>query len=56
MTDIIDSLTVLFRQYCNQIMAWYYAAGTLTQYSVIIALGVTAFLVSILMILSRITR
>ena len=53
---MINELTGIFQQYCDQLMTWYYAAGTLAQYSVIIALGITAFLVTVVMILSMVTK
>ena len=43
---MIDVLTGLFHQYTDQFMTWHYAAGNLTQYSVIIASGMAFFLIT----------
>jgi len=56
MTPMIEVITDLYQQYSSQCMAWYHAAGILTQYAVIIAFGITFFLISVFMILARIAR
>jgi len=56
MTPMIEVVTSVYQQYSSQFMAWYYAAGSLTQYAVIIAFGITFFLISVFMILARIAR
>ncbi len=53
---MVDVLTGLFHQYYSYFTTWYSAAGVLTQYVVILASGAAVFLITVFMILSRITK
>lgn len=53
---MIERATELYLEYHALITQWYHAADPLTQYGVIIASGMLVFFVSVIMILSRITK
>jgi len=55
-TLMIDLFTEFFQPYIDLFITWYNAAGNLTQYSVLMFLGMALFLISVIRILSRITR
>ncbi len=53
---MIEKMMELYQQYYTQVMTWYQASDALTQYVVLCASGIVLFLLSITMVLSRITR
>ena len=53
---MIDNLIASYHQYYAQILTWYHAADLLTQYAIIVASGIAVFLLSMMMVLSRITK
>jgi len=53
---MIDLMTGMFHQYYDQLITWYSGAGNLTQYAVMMAAGITFFMITVFMILSRITK
>lgn len=56
MMTMIEKMMELYQQYYTQVMTWYQASDALTQYVVLCASGIVLFLLSITMVLSRITR
>jgi len=53
---MIDRLTMMYQGLYAHFLSWYQAADLLTQYVIIIVSALIAFLLSVFMILSRITK